>query len=164
MLPPVRSLKATGNRWASAALLIAAALLLPGCGEEVVEGRIEVIPVQGQLLVKGQPAPGARVTLHPVDGPVAEAGLYPYGIVDESGAFSVTTYQQGDGAPPGEYRVSVVWPDANYQARNARERDMISSGAQLPDKLRGRYADPQRTGLTATITPDTTELPAINLK
>lgn len=108
------------------ALLVFA--LLVGCdGEE----RRAVFPVQGSLIVNGQPAEGALVSFHPLDGePVDQRGSRPWGTVQADGTFRISTYGQHDGAPVGEYAVAVVWlenPDA----------------AAPVDKLAGRFADPK---------------------
>lgn len=139
-------------------------ILTAGCGD-APESRLSLIPVTGEVRVKGQPALGSEIMLHPIGGPAADAGLYPYGIADESGTFSITSYEQGDGAPPGDYQVTVVWPDSSYQPETPAELDEFhGGGGQTPDKLRGRYAEPQGSGLKVAVTPGITELPAFDLE
>src|SRR5438105_15139802 len=95
---PVSSITARG-----ALLLAALALLAAGCS-----GRRSVSPVSGQVFVGKKPAAGAMVTFHPVrdaGGPVYR----PNGYADAQGRFALTTYTQGDGAPAGEYVVTVEW-------------------------------------------------------
>jgi len=82
-----------------------AALLCPACGP----ARKAVYPVRGTVrLADGTPPAHALITLHPV-GDAGPDAVHPTGEVDEQGRFTLTTYAAGDGAPAGEYRVSVVW-------------------------------------------------------
>ena len=111
--------------------------------------RVPVYPVRGQVLVQDKPAPKAFVVFHPADmqGPQA---LRPYGHVAEDGSFKLTTYEPGDGAPAGEYRVTVVWL-AN------------SGGEDPPDLLKGRYRNPTESPLKATIRNAPNELSPFKL-
>ena len=65
-------------------------------------------------------------------------GNKPFARVSEDGTFAVTTYDTGDGAPAGEFKVTVYWP-ADPDARGPS-----------PDRLKGRYRDPESTALVAT--------------
>lgn len=91
---------------ACASLALAAALVA-GCSSSDAD-RLEVVPVEGQLVFENKTTPGAFVVLHPLDNGAA-GELRPTGYVDENGKFSVTTYERGDGAPAGEYAVTVEW-------------------------------------------------------
>jgi hypothetical protein len=149
---PAPSDRARGARRPAPALgLIPLLSLLVGCGEAPDAGRLPIIPAGGRVLVRGEPAEGARVLLHPVDPRVGAAGLFPHGSADATGAFSLTSYEQGDGAPAGRYRVSVTWPDPEFVPRTPEQREAIALGEPPPDLLRGRYADPARSGLEARI-------------
>jgi hypothetical protein len=117
------------------ALLLGAALavLALGCG-----GRRSVYPVTGQVLAgkDKKPAVGAMVVFHPVEsdgGPMYK----PNGYVDEQGRYSLTTYDTGDGAPAGEYIVTVEWAPAR---KSAFEEDKA-------DYLKGAYSDPKKSKL-----------------
>jgi hypothetical protein len=57
-----------------------------------------------------------------------------------------------DGAPAGEYRVVVEWP-AYRRGRNIG-----------PDRLMGKFAKPETSGLKATIEPGPNGLPPFELK
>src|SRR3954454_14523350 len=84
--------------------------MLAGCVAALVAGcagkKTSPQPVSGQVLVDGKPAPRAQVTFHPTDD---KNPARPTGQVDEQGRFTLTTERSGDGAPSGEYRVTVVW-------------------------------------------------------
>jgi hypothetical protein len=64
-------------------------------------------PVRGKVLFEGQPARGATLVLHPLGNSVPNA-IKPRAFVDRDGGFEVFTYAAGDGAPAGEYAVTVI--------------------------------------------------------
>ena len=101
----------------------------------------------------GKPTPEATVFLHPADGNGDVTVPHPRGVVKADGTFVLGTYEKGDGAPPGEYTVTVQW----LQRRNGAE-GMPSN--VLPEK----YANPKTSGLTVKITAGKNDLPAIDLK
>lgn len=114
-----------------------AALLLPlvgtllGCSGG--EPRPDVQPVTGSLTINGQPAEGAILSFHPVDGQNFDRrGSRPRAIVEGDGTFTVSTYGDGDGAPAGQYAVSIVWL-TNPESANP------------VDQLGGRFANPQQS-------------------
>jgi hypothetical protein len=137
--------------------LIAAGLvsLLPGCRKSA---RKPVYPVRGQVLYRGRPTAHALVTFHPLedDGPAA---VRPVAEADEQGRFTLTTYAAGDGAPEGEYRVTVQWLLASRSQFPGQGDDYVTSN-YLPD----RYGRPDTSGLQATVVPGDNELPTFELK
>src|SRR3954469_25512993 len=107
----------------------------PGCAK-----RQAFYPVTGKVLVDGKPADGATVVLHPVNDSGPQA-VRPSGRVGPDGTFTVSSYvaetrTTADGAPAGEYYVTVVWLPPNVR----EYLDKHQGGGELPDKLQGRYA------------------------
>ncbi|MGE3637216.1 MAG: hypothetical protein AB7G28_01570 [Pirellulales bacterium] len=86
-------------------LLIVVALV-SGCSSEAP--RLPVFPVKGKVTYKGQPADGAQVVLFPVNTEVA-AEIAPSARVQKDGSFAITAYDSGDGAPEGDYVVTLSW-------------------------------------------------------
>ena len=86
-------------------LLVSAVLPLSGCSNKAAD-RLDVHPVAGQVTFNGKPAAGALVVFHPKDPTVGE--LKPNARVDQQGNYSLSTYSAGDGAPAGEYTVTVI--------------------------------------------------------
>lgn len=132
------------------------ALVLPlaGCGKPA---RMKVYPVRGQLLYQGQAAAGAELQLHG-DSPELQAAAAPYpkATVLEDGSFTVSSYEPGDGAPAGDYHVTIVWhrsDDADPENREA-----------APDVLQGKYSSPETSPLTIQVQPQANELPPIELE
>ena len=82
--------------------LVIAILAIAGCNK----ANDALVPVAGRVVVDGKPAVGAAVVFHPVDD---SNGTHPLGQVDSNGEFQLTTIRSGDGAAPGEYKVTLTW-------------------------------------------------------
>ena len=109
-----------------------------------------LVPVKGRVLFEGKPVPYALVVFHPL----AEEGetIRPRGQVAEDGSFQLTSYAAQDGAPPGEYRVTVEW----WLARTG-------SDAPPTNRLPARYSKAATSRLQARIAEGTHELPTFKL-
>lgn len=106
------------------------ALLITGCGGGADAERVPVHPVTGAIQFRGQPTVGAFVTLHPKDGQTTQAPA-PRATVGPGGNFTLTTYDGQDGAPEGEYTLTVQW------YRPVRQGDELIGG---PNVLPPKYA------------------------
>jgi hypothetical protein len=118
-------------------VLTAAGLaMLPSCAG----GRKPVYSVNGQVLVNGKPAAGATVVFHPVGATTSDT-LRPAAQVDAQGAFKLTTYAKDDGAPEGDYVVTVEW----------RPEKKTPFDPPPADRLNGRYGNTQVSPLRAHV-------------
>ena len=127
--------------------------LVPGCGSQGTgDTRVKVYPVEGKLLVLGRPAGDAALAFHAVDKGRA-GGHCPVGTTRADGTYRLMTYSQGDGAPEGEYVVTLYWPH-DPQLVN----ECACSELTTHDRLFGRYADPATSQLRATIRPERNEI------
>jgi hypothetical protein len=134
------------------------ALTATGCN-----GGKTLYPVRGQVFFEGRPATGALVVLHPVDD-TSPAAIRPAGYVDDTGNVKLMSYIAAsraarDGAPAGEYIVTIAWLPADVKEYLSKRPN-----SELPDKLQGRYSQPHSSTLRATVLPQPTELPRIDLK
>lgn len=137
--------------------LVALALICftAGCGNEMLPDQRVVFPAGGSILFRGKPIPDATVCLHPVTTPADGKPVYvSRGTVNEDGFFSVSTYARGDGAPPGEYRVSVSW-QGPLKGLSEDEQD------RLKERLPRKYTSPESSGITVVIAEDTNLLDEI---
>jgi hypothetical protein len=131
---------------------MASCLLLAGvcgCSQEPDDG-LAKFPVHGSVTVDGVPIPGLIVRLmseSPKQGKTNAS--FPVGVTDEQGAFQMSTNGANDGAVPGEYAITVVWPESNEPP--------------LRDQLGGAYATGERSKLHATIEAKENVLPLIEL-
>ncbi len=139
---------------AAACSLVAIATL--GCSQPD-DGKVARVPVQGTVLVKGAPAAGARIVFYPKDDSLKGAGMpTPGGTTEEDGTFQLTSFEPGDGAPVGDYKVTIVW------------REEIPEGESLDtfqpkDRLSGRYASAEKSGLEITVPEGGGTLPPIEI-
>ena len=131
---------------------VVAVVALAGCGQ----GGPKLYPVSGKVLVGDAPPEYATVVFHPV-GDAGPDAVKPRGTVGPDGTYTLTTHTAGDGAPAGEYAVTVEW-----WLSGAKKGADPDSPAQ--NRLPVRYADPTQSKLTATVGPGPTEVPAFKLK
>ena len=117
-----------------------------GCAKQ--SNRKPVYAVAGKALFKGEPLVGARIGFHPL-GHSGRREMSATAQVDDDGAFALTTYEKGDGAPAGEYVVTIYWPDE----RSIKENNATpEEGDGLPpDRLKREYAVAKTTKLRATV-------------
>ena len=109
--------------------LLLMTIAVAGC--ESQSDRNVTSTVKGQVVVDGNPAAGIQVQLIATNG--APATSVSAAMTTEQGSFEISTYEQGDGAPAGEYSATFTW----------RELAVMNQGADMPDKLKDRYSNPQ---------------------
>ncbi|MGA2619741.1 MAG: hypothetical protein ABSF26_19185 [Thermoguttaceae bacterium] len=141
-------------RFRQATLALGVCLMLSGCGSKPAD-RPAVHPVGGKLLVAGRPAANAEVVLYPIQGQGLSA-VRPHATVEADGSYHLTTFATRDGAPAGNFAVTVVWPGP--PGKNQGEDE---SG---PDRLGRAYADPKKPPASVHIETETSELATIDLK
>jgi hypothetical protein len=122
------------------AALSVALLSAAGCGK-APEQRVPVFPVEGAITLKGQPMPGAMIVLHPKT-PIENVPA-PRAEINKEGAVKVSTYNGGDGAPEGEYVVTVQW------------NKLVKQGSDLiigPNVVPPKFASEKTSDLKAVVT------------
>jgi len=92
-------------------------------------------PVKGKVLVDGQPVKDCKVTFHRTSGNQLSQPATPSGLTDEKGEFQLTSYVANDGAPEGEYVVTIEWREPS---------GITNSEFGGPDRLGGDYASVER--------------------
>ncbi|QDU90310.1 hypothetical protein Pla175_37130 [Pirellulimonas nuda] len=146
----------------NASRLLAAALLASacsqGCSKPTPDGRLPVFPTSGKVTRAGAPVAGARVTLYgateTLQGPSAPI---PTATTDADGAFELRSYDPNDGAPAGDFLVAITLPE------QPPEGDLPEEYV-AKDLLRGKYDNPDRSGLKAAVPEGGGELPTFDLK
>ena len=145
-LAPAVTRPATVVVLALAAALAVAGSPLPSLLAGRGETPVEVQPVAGTLRVAGHHAAGACLAFHPVGR--GAGGLHPVGLVEPDGTFRLTTRRAGDGAPAGEYVVTIIWPDETVPVDDCECPDPTTH-----DRLRGRFANAATSPLRAVVRP-----------
>jgi hypothetical protein len=128
------------------------ALIVPACSRKAHK---PVHAVRGQILIQGRPAAQAIVTFHPVGA--NEDDPRPSAQTDEQGYFRLSSYAEGDGAPEGDYAITVTW--FRSLSRNPLEGDESTRNVLPP-----RYANPTTSQLRATVAPGDNELPPLQVQ
>jgi hypothetical protein len=135
-----------------------------GCGGSGPK-EIPTVPIRGSVRFKGKPAAGAIVVLHPTGGAQDLMTLRPQAECDAQGCFQVRTYREGDGAPVGDYRVSIVWPTPSRDFWGVPLHEIPPAERTVgPDRLARRYENPDRSGLRIAVGPDPTSVPPFELR
>ena len=129
----------------TALLLIAA--MVSGCSKSEPP-RVPVHPVTGQATFEGRPAKGAWVVFHAKDPCMGFPS--PSAYVDAQGNFSLGTYSAQDGAPLGEYTITVRW-----QPMVAKDGEYLPG----PDVIPAKYRTATTSTLTARVTEGTNSIP-----
>jgi hypothetical protein len=132
---------------------LAASALLAGCSRSGPP-RVPTHVAKGSISYQGQPIAGAFLVLHPKEGvrpdvPTARAQVSP------DGTFAVSTYDQADGAPAGEYVVTVEWKKPVKV-----NGDYVLSQNLLPAK----YSSRATSDLVVSIAAGKNDLPPLALR
>jgi hypothetical protein len=126
---------------------------LVGCGAR------KTYPVRGKVQYPdGSPMKGGAVMFEPVGAEKAEKGaeapIMARGYINEDGAFTLSTFGEEDGAPPGHYRVLV----RAQVKRHGRGVDENAPDPQWdPYQIHQRFQDFKTSGLEFTVEPKTNE-------
>lgn len=115
-------------------LMLGACLI--GCGGSDAP---TVVPVTGQVLLSGNPLPGAGVSFRPDADKGNKSQFIPSGTANESGEYELLTGDQ-KGAPVGWYKVVVFAPSPKPTGG-----EMPKSG---PPPFNIKFANPSETPLS----------------
>ena len=134
------------------ATLCSLSLTLTGCGD--ANSQLPVFPVQGTVALKGKVLANALVVLHPFDTSDPRATACR-ATTDANGNFTMSTYKANDGAPEGDYKVTVEC----YHLKGSG--NSLEPG---PNILPVKYSRPSTTNLTVRVARGTNNSPTIELK
>ena len=134
--------------------LVAAA----GCGGS--SGSL--VQATGKVFVDGAPASGAVLLFYPVGSKQMDVAS---GQAGSDGVYKLTSNLK-DGIAPGNYQVTVTWPDPAAKPKPGSNKMNMSTDIDTPpDLLKGRYAAKEKSRLIITeITSSTKEIPPFELK
>lgn len=115
---------------------------------------VAVHPVQGKVILDGQPLANAAIVLHRVGDPKFPKNLYPRGKATEDGTFRLETFDPADGAPDGEFVATVFLTE---------EVEVDGEKQAGPNVLPTVYSRPETSPLKLKITSATKELQPLEL-
>jgi len=130
-------------------LIVALVFSSASCGDKK-----NIYPVSGKVMYKGSPASGAVVFFHRQGSDPMNEHM-TMGIAQEDGSFELVCGSLGKGAPPGDYDVLIEWKPVAAQSKGRPQHG--------PDKLKGRYSDPNNPLFHATVEAKTNVLPLFEL-
>jgi len=162
----MRGVKPIGERFRLRQFLLIAptlfATLISGCGGD---GRLDTAQVHGKVTYKGQGISTGTVLLFRVDAPDEKTKkLHPYAYVEGDGQFHIKTYVDGDGAPPGKYRVSIQAPTAGGTSKKDQAVVAPSGpGVNVPAAIAAKYANVDTAGIEITVQPGENNLEPFEL-
>ena len=110
-------------------------------------------PAHGRVMFDNRPLAEAQLVFHPVVGSVVPL---PTAITRSDGAFDVTTWADNDGAPVGEYRVTIVLKELVMLGE-----EKVRSGRNLLPII---YSDNKRSPLKCIIKEGDNTIPVFELK
>jgi hypothetical protein len=120
------------------------------CGKK----QLPVFEVRGQVLYEGKPVSAAFVALHPLEE-TPTGVIRPSATTDKDGWFVLSSYHAEDGAPAGDYAVTVEW----------RKTTVVDGDLVLgPNVLPARYSKPATSGLRISVQRGSNEDQVLRLK
>jgi hypothetical protein len=117
-------------------MVLAAGTAFTGCGQPAVR----TYRVTGTVTFRGKPVPSGVVAFHNVDlvSPMAK------GMIQPDGTYELTTFRPGDGAPPGECKVTVAATEPGPATETRDPKSLVPL----------KYLVLSETPLTATVRPE----------
>ena len=137
-------------------LVLLAAVACASCSK----GGAALNPVQGKILDKnGDPLKGAVLTFHPKGAGKNINIVLPTGKAGEDGSFTLMTGDK-DGAPAGEYAVTVICPEEKPLPKGK----ITMAPPESKDRLQGAYANRDNPAFRAEVKAGTNHLGPFQLK
>jgi len=126
--------------------LIACGLLALGVSACSKSNAKKTFPVTGTVMNGVQPVGGAFVVFHPL-GDASPEAVKSRATTKPDGTFTLSTYGTDDGAPEGQYTVTV-----EQWLAGAKSDDPPSN------RLNAKFSKPETSGFAATVAGPATEL------
>lgn len=127
-------------------------LLALGCSQTVQDGRPARAKVTGSVSLGGGVLSGTNVLLHSQ----SDQGQDAVGKTEADGTFTLTTFTPGDGALPGEYKVTVSKVETVSAVTEEQAQQLLSQGRPVPppkntELVPKKYTNMSLTPLTFTV-------------
>ena len=140
------------SRCAAAVTVVLACAAIAGCSSE--PEHTPVFKTTGKVVFQNAPVAGAFLVLHP-KGPVNPEDPKPNAYVKEDGTFATTTFVNADGAPAGDYVVTI-----EHRKLIKYEGDWQPGPNILPSK----YESPTTSDIVIHVAEGENTLPEIVLR
>ncbi|QDT34155.1 carboxypeptidase-like regulatory domain-containing protein [Thalassoglobus polymorphus] len=139
----------------SALFSLAMLVTLSACGgktDPLKAARPKTVPASGKVTYNGTPVEGAQVNLIPATNTDPAA----FALTEADGTFTLTTYDDGDGAVPGNYQVTVVKRSVET-ILNPDDPNGPPVGSKEESFLPKKYGSVSSTDLQANISSEGTD-------
>ncbi len=125
-------------------------MVILGCGEEPsFKTTVPVFPASGKILNQGKPLTGVILLFHSTD---FNQKIKSQATADDDGKFVVTTFKSADGAPEGDYIITLVVPSNESDSTRedaATERRLRKEGpVRFPSKYQNLASSPLKVKVT----------------
>lgn len=127
-----------------------------GCGEESsFKSPVPVFPASGKILYQGKPLAGVILIFHPAD---VNQKIKSQATTGDDGKFVATTFKTADGAPEGDYTITLVVP--SNESDSAREDAAIERKSRKEGQVRfpPKYQNPATSSLKVKVTKNQPDL------
>ncbi|WP_157368624.1 transthyretin-like family protein [Zavarzinella formosa] len=143
-------------------LLLGVVLFPTGCSDTKKEK--PVFKVHGKLTFEGKPM--AKVEIAFVAVAQDQREVQPRATADENGMYVLSAYRDQDGAPAGEYLVTIYWPGPRKPSVKtdtktggaAPDSPEAEDEAMAPDRLKNVYRFAHTTKLKAAVAEKDNEI------
>lgn len=137
-------------------LLLAACTLTMslGCGSEVSDDRPARSKVTGKVTLDGAPVENARIQFHAANNKQGAIGK-----TTADGSYTLTTFEAGDGALPGDYVVTITKTEVADGLSEEEKLKMQEMGRPIPspkttEHMPRQYTKSSSSPLKVTVTAD----------
>jgi hypothetical protein len=139
-----------GARFRLGAALAAAMLLVgfAGCGNSGPE----VAQVYGKVTYNGEPVTKGNVSFVPMD---PENTSPAAGKIQSDGSYELQTFEPGDGARPGKYRVAVTTITEKQILDYIPKKPVPKPKLEIPEK----YTNPDTSDIVVTVESGSNDIP-----
>ncbi|MCC7421637.1 MAG: carboxypeptidase regulatory-like domain-containing protein [Planctomycetaceae bacterium] len=133
-------------------------LLLSGCGGAPVGTKPlpKTVPVTGIVTMNDKPLSSATVTFFPQN---TAGGIECYGITDDDGKFKLTQIRGAEGAPPGDYKVTISRFVKKDGTPIKMDGSVAPANVDAVETMPPQYNSPTDTILTVKVAEGGGEIP-----
>ena len=127
-----------------------------GCAEESsFKSPVPVFPTSGKIVYQGKPLAGIILIFHSTD---VNQKIKSQATTDNDGKFVATTFKTADGAPEGDYTITLVVP--SNESDSAREDAAIERKSRKEGQVRfpSKYQNPATSPLKIKVTKNQPDL------
>ena len=130
--------------------------MILGCGEESsFKSTVPVFPASGKIIHLGKPLAGVILIFHSTD---VNQKIKSQATTDNDGKFVATTFKTADGAPEGDYTITLVVP--SNESDSSRE-DAATEGQfrkEGPVRFPSKYQNPTTSPLKVKVIKNQSDL------